>query len=389
MPYDLLIRNGTIVDGTGAPRQRADVAVAGGKIAALGKITDSAKKIIDASDLIVAPGFIDPHTHYDAQICWDPLVTCSSWHGVTTVLMGNCGVGLAPCKPAEREVATWNLVHVEAIPYDVLARGLTWDWESFPQYLNAAARRGLGINVGFLAALSPFRHFVMGEEAMGRAATPVETGQIGALLRDALAAGALGFSLTVMPQHLGYKAQPLACRLASQDELRAYAGVLRECGRGVIEIALTKQPSGLSDKEYALLELLASESGRPVTWLNLRDRDDAPEAWVETLERAAPLLGRGCRPQVAVRPLLIEFNLRNPFLFASMNSLKPVFGDQSIEAQKRVYADPDFRGRFASELERRSVFHDLWTRAKVKEARDPELKWMEWKTIEEISQQRD
>ena len=106
MPYDLLIRNGTIVDGTGAPRQRADVAVAGGKIAALGKITDSAKKIIDASDLIVAPGFIDPHTHYDAQICWDPLVTCSSWHGVTSVLMGNCGVGLAPCKPAEREVAT-------------------------------------------------------------------------------------------------------------------------------------------------------------------------------------------------------------------------------------------------------------------------------------------
>ena len=143
MPYDLLIRNGTIVDGTGAPRQRADVAVAGGKIAALGKITDSAKKIIDAADLIVAPGFIDPHTHYDAQICWDPLVTCSSWHGVTTVLMGNCGVGLAPCKPAEREVATWNLVHVEAIPYDVLTRGLTWDWESFPQYLNAAARRGL------------------------------------------------------------------------------------------------------------------------------------------------------------------------------------------------------------------------------------------------------
>src|SRR5438552_3892563 len=189
MPYDLLIRNGTIVDGTGAPRQRADVAVAGGKIAALGKITDSAKKIIDASDLIVAPGVIDPHTHYDAQICWDPLVTCSSWHGVTSVLIGNCGVGLAPCKPAQREVATWNLVHVEAIPYDVLTRGLTWDWESFPQHLNAAAKRGLGINVGFLAALSPFRHFVMGEEAMGRTATPVETGQVGTLLRDALAAG--------------------------------------------------------------------------------------------------------------------------------------------------------------------------------------------------------
>ncbi len=283
MPYDLLIRNGTIVDGSGAQAFRADLAVSAGRIVEIGAVSGAATRVIDASDLIVAPGFIDPHTHYDAQICWDPLVTCSSWHGVTTVIMGNCGVGLAPCKPAEREVATWNLVHVEAIPYDVLNRGLTWDWESFPQYLNATAARGVGINVGFLAALSPFRHFVMGDEAMGRAATSAETEQIGALLRNALAAGALGFSLTVMPQHLGYQAQPLACRLASHDELRAYAGVLRECGRGTIEIALTKQPSTVSEKEYALLELLASESGRPVTWLNLRDRDDAPAAWTETL----------------------------------------------------------------------------------------------------------
>jgi N-acyl-D-aspartate/D-glutamate deacylase len=388
MSYDVVIKNGTVVDGTGAPRYQADVAVAGGKIAAIGKITDGARKIIDASDLIVAPGFIDPHTHYDAQICWDPLVTCSSWHGVTTVIMGNCGVGLAPCRPAEREVATWNLVHVEAIPYDVLTRGLTWDWESFPQYMNAAATRGLGINVGFLAALSPFRHFVLGDEAMGRAATPAETGQIAALLRDALAAGALGFSLTVMPQHLGYKAQPLACRLASHDELRVYARVLRECGRGVIEIALTKQPSTVSDKEYALLELLASESGRPVTWLNLRDRDDAPEAWSETLEQVAPLLKRGCRPQVAVRPLIVEFNLRNPFLFASMNSMKPVFSDKDVEAQKKVYAGVEFRRAFAAELERRTVFHDIWERTKVKEVTTPALKSAEWQGIAEIARDR-
>ncbi|HXD90999.1 MAG TPA: amidohydrolase family protein [Candidatus Binataceae bacterium] len=385
MPYDLLIRNGRVVDGSGAPAIRADVAIANGRIVAIDRNLDGAARTIDATDLVVAPGFIDPHTHYDAQICWDPLVTCSSWHGVTTVIMGNCGVGLAPCKPDERDVAAWNLVHVEAIPYDVLNRGITWEWESFPQYLDAAERRGAGINLGFLAPLSPFRQWVMGDDAMGRAASETETAEIRRLMSDAIAAGALGFSLTVMPQHLGYKAQPLACRLASHDELRAYAGVLRGFGRGVIEIALTKQPSGVSDKEYALLDLLASESGRPVTWLNLRDRDDAPTAWSETLERAAPLLDRGCRPQVAVRPLIVEFNLRNPFLFASMNALKPVFGDQSVEAQKRVYADPDFRNRFAAELERRAVFHDLWSRAKVKEANDPKLKWMEWKTIEEIS----
>jgi N-acyl-D-aspartate/D-glutamate deacylase len=386
--YDLLIKHGTIVDGNGAPRYRADIAVSNGKIAEIGAITDGAKTIIDAGDLIVAPGFIDPHTHYDAQICWDPLITCSSWHGVTTVILGNCGVGLAPCKPAERDVATWNLVHVEAIPYEVLNRGLTWDWESFPQYMNATARRGVGINVGFLAALSPFRHYVMGDEAMGRAATPTETAQIRSLLRDALTAGALGFSLTVMPQHLGYKAQPLACRLASQDELRSYASVLRACGRGTIEVALTRQPSTVSDREYALLDLLSSESGRPVTWLNLRDRDDAPGAWNDTLEKVAPLLARGCRPQVAVRPLIVEFNLRNPFLFASMDSMKPVFSDKSNEAQKQVYAGANFRRAFAAELERRTVFHDIWGRTKVKEVTNPALKSTEWKSIAEIAQAR-
>jgi N-acyl-D-aspartate/D-glutamate deacylase len=384
----MVIKNGTIVDGSGARAYRADIAVSGRHIAEIGTISDGAARVIDASDLIVAPGFIDPHTHYDAQVCWDPLITCSSWHGVTTVILGNCGVGLAPCKPNEREVATWNLVHVEAIPYDVLTKGLPWDWETFPQYMDAIAKRGIGINVGFLAALSPFRQFVMGEEAMGREATAEETARIQALLRESIEAGALGFSLTVMPQHLGYKAQPLACRLASQDELRTYARVLRELGRGTIEVALTKQPSTVSAKEYALLDLLSSESGRPVTWLNLRDRDDAPEAWSDTLTQVAPLLERGCRPQVAVRPLIVEFNLRNPFLFASMPSIKPVFEDKSVEAQKQVYANAEFRRAFATELERRTVFYDLWGRTKVKEVTTPALKATEWKSIADIAAER-
>jgi N-acyl-D-amino-acid deacylase len=355
MSLDLIIRNGTVVDGTGAPRHQADVAIAQGRIVEVGKVRDGADRIIDAAGLIVAPGFIDPHTHYDAQICWDPLITCSSWHGVTTVVMGNCGVGLAPCKPAERDVAAWNLVHVEAIPYAVLNQGITWDWQTFPQYMDAAQRRGLGINVGFLAALSPFRHWAMGEDAMARAATEIETAQIRELLRESMAAGAFGFSLTVMPQHVGYKGQPLACRLASRDELSSYASVLREAGHGVVEIALTRQPSGLSEDEYGLLDLLSHASERPVTWLNLRDRDDAPEAWTQTLDKAAPLLERGCRPQVAARPLIIEFNLRNPFLFGSMNSIKPAFGDKSVEELKTFYAGAEFRRTFAGELGRRAV----------------------------------
>ena len=389
MPYDILIKNGMIVDGSGEPAFRADLALSAGRIVEIGAVSGGAVRVIDASDLIVAPGFIDPHTHYDAQICWDPLVTCSSWHGVTSVIMGNCGVGLAPCKPAERDVAMSNLVHVEAIPYEVLEQGLPWDWESFPQYMDAAAQRGVGINVGFLAALSPFRQFVMGNEAMEREATAVETEQVRSLLAEALDAGALGLSLTVLPQHVGYKAQPLACRLASHGELRAYAGLLRERDQGTIEVALTKRPSAVSEKEYGLLELLVSESERPVTWLNLRDRDDAPEAWTDTLEQVAPLLARGSRPQVAVRPLVVEFNLRNPFLFASMRSTKPVFGEATHDDQKRTYTDAEFRRAFAADLERSPVFRDIWGNTKVKETTNPTLKALEWKTIAEIATERD
>ncbi len=227
MSYDLLIKNGTVVDGTGAKPKRADIAIAAGKIAEIGQVTEGAKKTIDASDLIVTPGFVDPHTHYDAQICWDPYITSSSWHGVTSVIMGNCGVGIAPCKPASHEIAAWDLVNVEAIPFDVLGKGVTWDWETFPEYMNAAQRRGSGINLGFIAALTPFRHFVMGEESMERAANASETAKIKALIKEAVAAGAMGLSTTTIPQHIGYKGRPIACRNASRDEFKAYANALK------------------------------------------------------------------------------------------------------------------------------------------------------------------
>src|SRR5579875_882761 len=204
MTYDLLINNGTVVDGTGAPAFEADIAIVGDKIAEIGKLHGNAHRAIDARNLIVVPGFIDPHTHYDAQICWDPMVTSTSWHGVTSVIMGNCGVGIAPCRPEVREIAAWDLVNVEAIPFDVLSRGIKWEWESFPEYIDAAARRGSGINLGFLAPLTPFRHYVMGEESMERAATAEETRKIAGLLKEAVAAGAFGFTTTTAPQHIGY-----------------------------------------------------------------------------------------------------------------------------------------------------------------------------------------
>jgi N-acyl-D-amino-acid deacylase len=387
MAYDLVIKNGTVIDGTGAFRRRADVAVQDGKVAEIGKVTDGAKETIDASDLIVSPGFVDPHTHYDAQICWDPLVSCTSWHGVTTVVMGNCGVGIAPCKPAAQEVAAWDLVNVEAIPFEALSKGIRWEWETFPEFIAAAERRGAGINLAFLAPLTPFRHYVMGQESMEREATIDETARIAGLLREAVHAGAFGFSTTTLPQHIGYQGRPLACRLASSDELKAYANVLRDAGRGAIEIALTRRSGRMSEDEQGLLEFLLDESTRPVTWLAMASRPDKPEASDDTLRRLEPLIKRGGVPQVLCKPFVVQMDLRNPFSFADMELWGPVF-NQALEKQKAFYSDPAFRGAFREELKRPHLFQGKWNRVEVLEVANPALKQYERKTVGEIADQR-
>lgn len=387
MSYDLLIKNGTVVDGTGSAPKRADVAIAAGKIAEIGNISEGGARVIDASDLIVSPGFVDPHTHYDAQICWDPYITPSSWHGVTSVIMGNCGVGIAPCRKEVHEIAAWDLVNVEAIPFEVLAKGVTWDWETFPQYLDAAQRRGCGINLGFMAALTPFRHYVMGEQSMERAATEAETAQIKALIKEAVTAGAFGFSTTTAPQHIGYKGRPLACRNASRDEYKAYANVLKEMGRGAIEMVLTKSVSIVTEEERDFLDFLLTESGRPVTWLALLNRDDIPEACQDALRQLEPLIRRGGVPQVTCRPLIVQINMRNPFIFANLAAWNPVF-NQSPEVQKKIYADEQFRNRFREDLKHPAIFQGNWDRLEVKEVGNPALRPLIGRSVADVARER-
>jgi N-acyl-D-aspartate/D-glutamate deacylase len=384
MAFDLVIRNGLVVDGTGRPGQRADVAIAAGRIMEIGHVSGTAKASIDAADCVVAPGFIDPHTHYDAQICWDGAVTPSSWHGVTSVVMGNCGVGIAPCRPDTREVAMRDLVNVEAIPFDVLERGISWDWESFPQYMDAAQRRKPALNLAFLAPLTPLRHYVLGEESMERAATPEETARIRALLAEAMDHGAFGFSSTILNQHLGFQGRPLACRNASRDELKAYANVLKEKRKGAIEIALTRQISVLEDDQCEMLDFLLEESGRPVTFIALFDRDDLPEAVRDTLRRAAPMIARGARPQTSPLPLTREIDMRSPFSFAAFPSWKRVFADKSKEAQQAVYRDRAFRNQFREELKNPMAFGN-WERITLHEVRSPALKRFEGLSVAEIA----
>jgi N-acyl-D-amino-acid deacylase len=387
MSYDLVIRNGTVVDGTGAARIRADVAVTDGRIVEVGKIDGRAKETIDATDLIVAPGFVDPHTHYDAQICWDDVTSPSCWHGVTSVMMGNCGVGIAPCRPESREIAAWDLVNVEAIPFDVLKEGVTWDWETFPEYMDAAAKRGSGLNLGFLAPLTPFRHYVMGDESMERAATDDERGAIKGLLHEAMEAGAFGFTTTNAGQHVGFQGRPLACRLASEEELRAYCNVLRDLGRGTIELALTNEVSKVDASERALLDMLLTESQRPVTWLALLNRDDKPNACQETLVEVADLIERGGIPQTTCRPFIIQIDLRTPFIFANMDCWNPVL-NRTVDEQIAILSNTEFRSAFKEALKRPLIFTSNWDVMTVLQVGDPAMEKYVGRRISETAKER-
>jgi len=384
MALDILIKNGIVVDGTGAPAKQASIGIAQGKIAEVGNISGTAKRTIDAGGLVVAPGFIDPHTHYDAQICWDGATTPSSWHGVTSVVMGNCGVGIAPCRPEAREIAMRDLVNVEAIPFEVLDAGITWDWETFPQYMDAAARRKPSLNLAFLAPLTPFRHYVMNEDSLERSATAEETAKIKALLGEAIDAGAFGFSSTLLNQHMGYGGRPLACRNTSREEIKAYCNALRERGKGSIEYAMTRQIAVMEEPEVELLGFMLEESRRPVTFIAMFDRDDLPEAARETLRKVRPLIAKGARPQTSPLPLTREVNMRNPFGFAGFPSWKRLFVDKSKEAQAAVYRDVNFRNQFREDLKRPASFGN-WARITLHEVKSAHLKKYEGKTVAEIA----
>src|SRR5215467_7345185 len=235
MEYDLKIAGGTIVDGTGAPGARGDVGIRGGRVVALGAAPGDAAQTLAADGLVVAPGFIDIHTHYDAQVLWDRMLTISPWHGVTTVVMGNCGFGVAPTRPAHRGLVLRTLEKVEGMSLECLEAGLGSDWpfETFPQYLDAVERRGTAINVGAMVGHTPVRLYVMGEEATERPATPDEVARMRAIVREAVAAGAIGFATSKSPTHVGYAGKPVPSRVAELDEIRTIAGALGELGRGV------------------------------------------------------------------------------------------------------------------------------------------------------------
>nr|MCH9673981.1 amidohydrolase family protein [Gammaproteobacteria bacterium] len=278
MKYDLVIRDGTVVDGSGLPRFRADVGMVHGKIAAIGRIRDAAKEVIDAEGMVVAPGFIDGHTHMDAQIAWDPLGTCSCWHGVTSVVMGNCGFTLAPCREEDKHLVLRNLERAEDISPAAMEAGINWNWETFPEFLDTLDGLPKGINYAGYVGHSALRTYAMGERAFEAQASEDELRVMAREVRNAVRAGAVGFSTSRSPSHLTPAGQPVASRVADWQEVRFLVGEMAKMNAGVFEIAQERPGPDRIDEWFTKLKDLAVESGRPVTW-GVFARRQTPELW--------------------------------------------------------------------------------------------------------------
>ena len=318
MTYDLLIKNGTVVDGSGSPSYRADVAVSGGKIAAIGRINERAKQTIDAEGHVVSPGFVDGHTHMDAQIFWDPIGSCSCYHGVTSVVMGNCGFTLAPCKQEDADMVFRNLERAEVLSRDAMLEGIDWRWETFPEFLDVVDELPKGINYAGYIGHSALRTYVMGERAFADAASEDDVRQMQQLVKQAMHAGAIGFSTSRTFNHLTADDRPVASRLAEWDEVRAIVNAVGETGKGLFEIAGEapgRDPERIAEYHGRLRDL-AVESGVPQTWgmFSVRAAPDLWRPYFDLLDETAAAGGR-MFAQVHSRALssLLSFESNTPF----------------------------------------------------------------------------
>jgi len=365
--HDIVFKNALVLDGTGGPSAIEDVAIEDGRICAIGRnLHGPAREIVDADGLALMPGIIDSHTHYDAQITWDPRVRPSPTLGVTTVVIGNCGFTIAPCRPEHRDLTMRNLTQVEGMSLDALSRGIVWDFETFPQYLAQLARRGSAVNVAAYVGHSSVRVYAMGDDAAKRSATDAEIAQMREIVHEAMQAGAVGFASSTSPAHNGEGGLPMPSRLADERETRALVEAMGESGRGVY--MLTKG----GHTRVPFLESLAATSGRPVMIAALLHNGTNPQAVFADLDAIAAANGRGHRliGQVSCCPLTMDFTLHSPYPFEGLQSWKPALGLQG-DALKDVLASRAFRDGLRSELAAKAdfrLFNGEWHRVEIVES---------------------
>jgi len=373
MPYDLVIKNGTVIDGSGLPRYRADVAVRHGRVAAIGRIRETAREVIDADGQVVTPGFIDGHTHMDAQVFWDPLGTCSCWHGVTTVVMGNCGFTLAPCGKSERHLVVRNLERAEDIAAEAMDAGIDWTWTTFPEFLDRVDALPKGINYAGYVGHSALRTYAMGERAFEKEASEDDLRAMERELRDAIRAGAIGFTTSRSPSHETPDRRPVASRLASWDEVRRLVGVMGDMNAGVFELAGERaggDPDRLRDYHVRLRDL-AVETGRPITW-GLFSRREEPDLWRTYLALLEETAARGGRmfAQVHSRALAVVLSFKTTLPFDRL----PVWRELRalpLEQQTQRLRDPELRRRLVEAARERDERRPIGA-----EARPASYEWI-------------
>jgi len=391
--HDLVIDNARLIDGLGTPAREGSLAVNDGRIAAIsddrdGAALGAARERMDAQGLVLAPGIVDLHTHYDAQLTWDPYATPSTALGVTTVVIGNCGFTIAPCRPAHRDLVVRNLTHVEGMSLEAMRAGIRWDFESYPEYLGSLERRGLVPNVASFVGHSSVRTYVLGEEASRRKATDAEIAEMRRLVLEALRAGAIGFATSTLEQHNGENGIPMPSRLADEREMVALTGALGEAGRGIF--MLTK---GMTST-VPWLESIAAANGRPVMIAAMFvDPGDPTRVFRELGEiEAARTRGRELWAQVGCFPLGMEFTLRHPYPLEAFIAWHPAIVADTEARYREILADPSFRAALKQEIGQPGVpnrFSDKnWDHLTIVQVTRPEHRRLEGTTIGALARER-
>ena len=382
--FDLLIKNTKIVDGTGLPSFTGDIAIEDGIIVDRGNNLGKAKSIIDAQGLTLVPGFIDSHTHYDAQLTWDPWANPSPKLGVTTVVIGNCGFTIAPCKPEHRDLTMRNLTNVEGMSLDVLRQGIVWNFETFPEYLDFIENRGVGPNVAAYVGHSSVRVYVMGEDALTRKATDTEILQMEAIVKESMISGGLGFATSTFEGHNGENGVPMPSRLADDKEMHSIIMAMSSFGRGIF--MLTRGSSTSIDK----IQNWMKNSNRPAVVAALLHNPLSDNSTFKILDDISKATDKGIEMwgQVSCRPLSMEFTMKSPYLFEGIHSWRPAMECSSLDLYEKVLADNNFRETLLNEIENDAqvrLFNGDWDKIIVREVNNKKYENLEGRSIKDIA----
>jgi len=382
--FDLIIKNANIIDGTGLPSFTGDIAVEDGIIVNRGNDLGEAKSIIDAKGLTLAPGFIDSHTHYDAQLTWDPWANPSPKLGVTTIIIGNCGFTIAPCKAEHRDLTMRNLTNVEGMSLDVLREGIVWDFETFPEYLDFIETRGVGPNVAAYVGHSSVRVYVMGEDALTRKATDTEIIKMQTIVKEGMISGGLGFATSTFEGHNGENGVPMPSRLADDKEMRNLIMAMSSFGRGLFMLTRGSNTSIENIRKWM------EGSNRPAVVAALLHNPLSDNSTFKVLSDISHATDQGIEMwgQVSCRPLSMEFTMESPYLFEGIHSWRPAMECSSLELYEKVLADNNFRGNLVNEIEDNAqvrLFNGDWDKIIVREVYNHKYQNLEGRSIKDIA----